>query len=73
MTHGPSVKETQDHASTEIELAPIAMTPIPTEEVVPLATPMVTRETKANVGNVGNVLPKPSVGSYDKQAAWKLS
>jgi hypothetical protein len=52
MTHGPSVKETQDPANTEDDLAPIAMTPIPTEEVVPLATPVVTRETKANVGNI---------------------
>jgi hypothetical protein len=52
MTHGPSVKETQDPASPEDELAPIAMTPIPTEGVVPLAIPVVTRETKANVGNV---------------------
>jgi hypothetical protein len=45
MTHGPSVKETQDPASTEDELALIAMTPILTEEVAPLATPVVTRKT----------------------------
>jgi hypothetical protein len=52
MTYGHSVKETQDPASTEEELAPIAMTPILAEKVVPLATPVVTHETKANVGNV---------------------
>jgi hypothetical protein len=45
VTHGPSVKETQDPASTKVELAPIAMTPIPAEEVAPLATPVVTRKT----------------------------
>jgi hypothetical protein len=50
VTHGPSVKETQDPASTKVELAPIAMTPIPAEEVAPLATPVVTRETKTNFG-----------------------
>jgi hypothetical protein len=48
MTHGPSVKEMQDLASIEDELALIAMTPILT--VAPLATPVVTRET--NVGKL---------------------
>jgi hypothetical protein len=50
MTHGPSVKETQDPASTEDELAMIAMTPVLIEEVAPLATHVVTRET--NVGKL---------------------
>jgi hypothetical protein len=49
MTHGPSVKETQNPANTEDELALIAMTPILTEVVAPLATPVVTHET--NVGS----------------------
>jgi hypothetical protein len=38
MTHEPSVKKTQDPASTEDEFAPKAMTPILTEEVASLAT-----------------------------------
>jgi hypothetical protein len=56
LTHGPSVKETQDPASTKVELAPIAMTPIPPEKVVPLATPVVTRETNDAKRNLSRQL-----------------
>jgi hypothetical protein len=51
MIYGPSVKETQATPSIEVEPAPVAVAPIPTEEL-PLATPVVTRETRTNHGNL---------------------
>jgi hypothetical protein len=64
MTHEPSVKETQDPASTEDELALIAMTPILTEEVASLITPMVTRET--NVGKLYDAQDPQSAATLSK-------
>jgi hypothetical protein len=64
ITHGPSVKETQDPASTKDELALIAMTRILTEEVAPLATPVVTRET--NVGKLYDAQNPQSAATLSK-------
>jgi hypothetical protein len=65
VTHGPSVKETQDPASTKVELAPIAMTPIPAEEVASLATLMVTRETNDAKNPQSAVMLSKLPGDYD--------
>jgi hypothetical protein len=56
MMYGPSVKETQVPPSTEVEPAPAAATPISVEEMAPLATPVVTRETRKNSGNLYDAL-----------------
>jgi hypothetical protein len=52
MTHGSCVKETQVPVSAEVEPAPVAAPPTPAEEVAPLATPVVTRESRTNFGNL---------------------
>jgi hypothetical protein len=52
MIYGPSIKETQVPPSTEAEPAPAASTPIPAEEMALLVTPVVTRETRRNSGNL---------------------
>jgi hypothetical protein len=52
MIYGPSIKETQAPSSTEDEPAPAAATPISSEEMVPLATPVVTHEARRNFGNL---------------------
>jgi hypothetical protein len=52
ITHGPSVKETQDPVNAEVEPAPVATPPTLIEDVTPLATPVVTRESRTNFGNL---------------------
>jgi hypothetical protein len=52
MIYGPSVKETQVPPNTEVEPAPGAVAPIPAEDIAPLATSVVTRETRTNFGNL---------------------
>jgi hypothetical protein len=64
MTHGPSVKETQDPASIKDELALIAMNRILTEEVAPLAIPVVTRKT--NVGKLYDAQNPQSAATLSK-------
>jgi hypothetical protein len=52
MIYGPSVMETQVPLNTEVEPAPVAVAPIPAEDIAPLATSVVTRETRTNFGNL---------------------
>jgi hypothetical protein len=52
MIYGPSVEETQVPLRTKVEPAPAAATPISAEKMAPLATPVVTRETRRNFGNL---------------------
>jgi hypothetical protein len=54
MTHGPSVKDSQVPASTGVEPALVAATPISAEEMAPFATPVVTREPRRNFGNLSD-------------------
>jgi hypothetical protein len=50
ITHGTSVKITQDPVM--VQPAPVATPPTLIEEVTPLATPVVTRESRINFGNL---------------------
>jgi hypothetical protein len=51
MIYGPRVKKTHVTPSIEVEPAPVAVAPTPTEEL-PLVTPVVTHETRTNLGDL---------------------